>query len=68
MFKNKYLTFALFILLCIGFCNLLDLLYSAYITRSAYHFTLGDDLFIPLLVAVSVGVVLFLRKPAKKES
>ena len=68
MIKNKYAAFALFTALCIVFCNVLDYLYVTFITQNAYQFTVTDDLLIPLAVAIVIGLFLFLRKPAKKES
>lgn len=68
MIKNKYAAFTLFTALCIVFCNVLDFLYATFIMQSAYRFTATDDLLIPLAVAITVGLVLFFRKPGKKES
>ncbi len=63
--KNKYIAFGLLVVLVLVFWNLLGLLYSSVITRSGYRFGAGADLFIPLVVAVVMGYLLFLRKREK---
>jgi len=62
MIKNKYAAFILFIIAFLAFWNLLDYLYSAFITRSSYQFAAGSDLVLPVVAAVVVGYILFLRK------
>ena len=60
--KNKYVLFGLFLVLVLAFWNLLDYLYLTLITHSEYKFGIISDLLIPLVVAVVMGVILFLRK------
>ncbi len=62
MVKNKYLAYVLFVVLMIVFWNLIDFLYSSVITHNGYQFGIVGDLAIPLVVAVAVGYLLFLRK------
>ena len=62
MIKNRYAVFILFVVLVLVFWNVLDYLYASFITRSAYHFTAGGDLLIPLVVGLVMGYDLFLRK------
>ena len=43
--------------------NLLDYLYSTFITRTAYHFSLSQDMLMPMvLMAVILSLQLFSRK------
>ena len=65
MIKNKYVAFGLFILFFCAFWNLLEYLYSAFITHSAWQFTAGLDLGAPFLAAVIIGCLLFLRGKGK---
>lgn len=62
MIKNKYVTFGLFVVLFFAFWNLLELLYNTFITKSGYQFSLIIDLTVPLVVSVTIGYLLFLRK------
>jgi len=62
MIKNKYAAYILFIIAFLAFWNLLDYLYSTFITGGSYHFTAGSDMGLPVVVAVAVGYILFLRK------
>jgi len=65
MIKNKYAAFALFLAAFLLFWNLLDYLYSTFITGSGYHCSAGTDLALPVAVAVVVGFLLFLRNSKK---
>lgn len=62
MIKNKYAAFVLFIIAFLAIWNLLDYLYTAFITGGAYHFAVGSDGAIPVVVAIVVGYLLFVRK------
>ena len=64
MIKNKYAAFILFIIAFLAFWNLLDYLYSTFITGSSYRFAAGSDMGLPAVAAVVVGYILFLRKKA----
>lgn len=59
--KNKYVTFGLFVALFVVFWNVLDYLWSAFITRSPYSFSVGTDIGIPLTSAIVLGYLQFLR-------
>ncbi len=61
MIKNKYAAFGLFMILVIVFWNLLDLLYSMFISRNGYQFAAGNDLGLPVVTAAGAGYFLFLR-------
>ncbi|MBR2782871.1 MAG: hypothetical protein IKD93_01575 [Firmicutes bacterium] len=60
MIKNKYLAFVLFVLLVLVFWNLLDWLFTAFITHGSYRLG-GGDIFIPLVVAAVIGSTTILR-------
>lgn len=60
--KNKYLAYALFIVIVVGFFNLFDYIYSEFITKSGFQFTAAADIGLPALVAAIMGYLLFLRK------
>ena len=62
MIKNKYAAFILFFIAVLFFWNLLDYLYSTFITGSSYQFAMGSDMGLPVVAAVIVGYILFLRK------
>ena len=59
MIKSKYAVFILFIIAFLVFWNLLDYLYSTFITGSSYQFAAESDMILPVVV---VGYILFLRK------
>ena len=61
MIKNKKLAFGLFVVLFMAFWNLLDFIWTAVISKGAYHFSGGSDLAIPLVLAIVTGYILFLR-------
>ncbi len=65
MIKNRKAAFGLFVVIFLLFWNLLDFLYAAFITRSGYHFTAGNDMGSPVILAVIIGSLLFLRKKAQ---
>ena len=62
MIRNKYAAFILFIIAFLAMWNLLDYLYSTFITGSSYQFAAGSDMGLPVVAAVVVGYILFLRK------
>ena len=62
MIMNKYAAFILFIIAFMALWNLVDYLYSTFITGSSYQFTAVSDMGLPVVVAVVVGYILFLRK------
>ena len=65
MIKNKYIVFGLFVAVFVTLWNVCDVLWSTFITHSAYTFGVGTDLGIPLVVAIVSGYLLFLRKQSK---
>ena len=62
MIKNKYAAFILLIIAVLAIWNLLDYLYSTFITGGSYQLAAGTDIGLPVVVAVVVGYILFLRK------
>ena len=62
MIKNKYVAFGLFVALFFAIWQLLDFLYNTFITKIGYQFSPIIDLTIPLVVSVTIGYLLFLRK------
>ena len=62
MIKNKYVAFGLFVALFFAIWQLLDFLYNTFITKIGYQFSPIIDLTVPLVVAVTIGYLLFLRK------
>ena len=64
MIKNKYVAFILFVIVMLAAWNLLDYLYTTFISGGAYRFAAGSDLGLPVVVAVVVGCFLFLKKQA----
>ena len=65
MIKNRKVAFVIFVVLFIVFWNLLDLLYSALITKEPYHFSTGNDMGLPLVSALVLGCLLFLRNKSE---
>ena len=62
MIKNKYAAFTIYMIVVLAVWNLLDYLYSTFITHSGYRFGAGIDLGLPVVVGGVVGYFLFLRK------
>lgn len=52
----------LFTVIFVGVWNLLDMLFSTFITRSGYEFGIGDDLLLPLFIAVVLDYPLILKR------
>ena len=61
MIKNKKAAFGLFVVVFLLVWNVLDFLYTTFITRSGYSFTGGVDFGGPLVIAIIMGFLLFLR-------
>lgn len=62
MIKNKYVAFGLFVVLFLFLWQLLDFFYNTFITKIGYQFSPIIDLTVPLVVAITVSYLLFLRK------
>ena len=61
MIRNKKLAFGLFVVLAVVLWNLLDYLWSVFIAGNPYHFSGGTDVGAPLIPAMIIGYLLFLR-------
>lgn len=62
MIKNKYAAFVLFVVVFLAFWNLVDYLYTTFITSGTYHFAAGTDGALPVGIAIVSGYLLFVRK------
>ncbi len=62
MIKNKYAAFGLFVVLFLVIWHILDFLFNTFITKSGYQLSPVIDLCIPVVISVTVGYLLFLRK------
>ena len=45
--------------------NVLDLIFSAFVTHRGYTFGYVGDLGLPVVVSIVLGYLFFLRKPSK---
>ena len=61
MVKYKKTAFVIFVVIFMALWNLLDFLYSTLITKSGYQFKSTTDLMIPLVLALVLGYLQFLR-------
>lgn len=61
MVKDKKTAFVIFVLIFMALWNLLDFLYSTFITKAGYQFRTSTDLLIPLGMALVLGYLQFLR-------
>ena len=60
---KKIVLFILFVALFIAFWNICDLLWSTFITRKGYQFSLTSDILFPLVLAtVFEGLDIFIKK------
>lgn len=59
-----YLKAVLWVVVFIGLYNLLDLLWSAVITKSPYVFTPASDLAVPIVIGLVSYFVIY-KKPEK---
>lgn len=62
MIRNKYAAFILYVVFFMAFWNLLDCLYTTFITGGVYQFAARKDLFTPAAVSLCSGYLLFLRR------
>ena len=61
MVKDKKTAFVIFVVIFMALWNLLDFLYSTFITKSGYQVKTTTDLLIPLTLALLLGYLQFLR-------
>ena len=61
MIKNKLISLALLALFCVIFWNALDFLYSALIKHGGYSFSVFNDICLPAVIGVTVGMITNLR-------
>ena len=59
--NKKYTAFILFLFICVIMWNFLDLVLSALISHTAYHFNVLDGLVQPLVIASVMGYFFVLR-------
>ena len=62
MLKNKYVLFALYIIVFLAVWNLTDYLYTTFIAKEAYHFATSTDGAHPVVAAIISGYILLIRK------
>ena len=62
MIKNKKVVLAVYIAITLALTNGLDLLYSVLIRKGKYQFNIATDLIIPVCVAITVGLFLFMSE------
>ena len=65
MIKNRTVAFVIFVVLFMIFWNLLDFIWATLITKNPYRFSAGTDLGFPLVIALVIGYLLFLRDSSK---
>ena len=61
MIENRVVAFGLFVALFLVFWNIIDYLCTTFLTRNLYQFSAGSDLSTPLVTAVVLGYLFFLR-------
>lgn len=66
MIKNKTASFVIFVVVAVVFWNILELIYSSFITKSGYQFDPAKSLGTPAVISIMVGYLLFLRNRESK--
>lgn len=61
MNKNKYFTYALFIILFLIFWNLFDYLFKTFFAELTYQFNM-NNLIIPFVVSIVIGYLIFIKE------
>ena len=61
MVKDKKTAFVIFVVVFMALWNLLDFLYNTVITKGGYQFKTTTDLMLPLVLALVLGYLQFLR-------
>ena len=64
MDKKKSMQIVVYVICFILFWNLLDFLYSIFITRTPYRFSMTNDMLLPLSIMVIIQIV---QMTAKKK-
>ena len=64
MDKKKLMQIVVYVICFILFWNLLDFLYSIFITRTPYRFSMTNDMLLPLSIMVIIQIV---QMTAKKK-
>ena len=59
---RKVAAFILYLTLFVAFWNAIDWLFTAFVTRSSYQFSVQDGLIFPLIMGTVLEVVPYLRK------
>lgn len=59
---KKIYPFVLFAVFCVIFWNLLDFVYTVWITGGAYRFSVFNDVCLPAVIGLTVGMFTNLRK------
>lgn len=67
MIKNKYVAFAVFVVLVAAIYNLLVFLVGLIFTHSPFHFDVWHNVILPMLLGVAVGYFTFLREKKPKD-
>lgn len=61
MNKNKYFTYALFIILFLIFWNLFDYLFKTFFAELTYQFNM-NNLIIPFVVSIVIGYLILIKE------
>lgn len=61
MNKNKYFTYALFIILFLIFWNLFDYLFKTFFAELTYQFNM-NNLIIPFVISIVIGYLIFIKE------
>ena len=61
MFKNKYVTFVLFVAATVIIWDLLGIFYTTVIAKNPYIFSITNDLVTPLIFGCICGYLFYLK-------
>ena len=62
MIKNKTVAFVLFVVVFLLVWNVLNYIYSSYISGNGYQFEASKGIGMPSIISIMIGYLLFLRK------
>ena len=65
---NRYVKIVIYVVVFFGAWNLVDYLYSTFITREGYVFGTFDNLLLPLICGIVLGAFFFFRENKKNKS